>query len=297
MTAHHSHAGVPVVVGVDGSPRGLVAVEAAAAEAALRRRPLRIVHAFACPPGGPTVPAGVSETALRACQDRARRHLDDAVATAAKCAPDVRTTAEMLSGTAVPALLAESEHAHLLVLGGRGLGGLDLLVGSVAAQTATHARCPVVIVRGDPLSDGPVVVGVDGSPISVLALDFAAEEASLRDAELVALHAWGGNDGTELNADLPMTYESWDGEEEERRVLAEAMAGIGERYPDVRVRRQVRRGSARRLLAEWSYTAQLIVVGSRGHGGFAGLLLGSVGQHLLHRAGCPTAVVRPVTAK
>jgi nucleotide-binding universal stress UspA family protein len=98
------------------------------------------------------------------------------------------------------------------------------------------------------------------------------------------------NDETELNADLPMTYEFWEGEEEEGRVLAEALAGIIERYPDLRVRRQVRRGFARRLLTGWSRTAQLVVVGRRGHGG---LLLGSVGQHLLHHAGCPTAVVRP----
>jgi nucleotide-binding universal stress UspA family protein len=297
MTAHHALAGAPVVVGVDGSARGLVAVEMAVAEAALRRRALRIVHVFTLPPSGLAVTAGLSETALRACHDRAWQYLDDAVATAAKCAPDVPTTTELLSGPAAPMLLAESDGAHLLVLGDRGLGGLDLLVGSVAVHTATHARCPVLIVRGDPLPDGPVVAGVDGSPTSKLALDFAAEEASLRETGLVALHVWSGNDGTELNADLPMTTEFWGGEEEESRVLAEAMAGITERYPDLHVRRQVRHGSARRLLTDWSRTAQLVVVGSRGHGGFAGLLLGSVGQHLLHRAGCPTAVVRPVTAQ
>jgi nucleotide-binding universal stress UspA family protein len=128
------------------------------------------------------------------------------------------------------------------------------------------------------------------------ALEFAAEEAALRGAELVALHAWNGNDGTELNADLPMTYEFWSGEEEEQRVLAEAVAGLTDRYPDLRIRRQVRRGSARRILRDWSLSAQLVVVGDRGHGGFAGLVLGSVSQHLLLRAGCPTAVVRPALA-
>jgi nucleotide-binding universal stress UspA family protein len=118
-------------------------------------------------------------------------------------------------------LLAESNGADLLVLGDRGLGGLtDLIIGSVAVQTAAHARCPVLIVRGTPLPDGPVVAGVDGSRTSALALDFAAEEASLRDTELVALHTWGGNDDTGLDADLPMTYEFWSGEEEETRVLA-----------------------------------------------------------------------------
>ena len=76
-------------------------------------------------------------------------------------------------------------------------------------------------------------------------------------------------------------------------MLAEALAGICDRYPDVPVRRYVARGSARRLLADWSHTAQLLVVGNRGHGGFAGLLLGSVSQHLIYRADCPTVVVRP----
>jgi nucleotide-binding universal stress UspA family protein len=93
-----------------------------------------------------------------------------------------------------------------------------------------------------------------------------------------------------------MTHELWSGEAEEQRVLTEALAGIGERHPGLRVRPQARRGSARRLLTDWSSAARLLVVGSRGHGGFAGLLLGSVSQHLVHRAGCPTAVVRPIPA-
>jgi nucleotide-binding universal stress UspA family protein len=247
--------------------------------------------------GGLALTAGMSETALQACHDRAQQHLDAAVAVAAKCAPDVPVTTDMSAGPAAPMLLAESTRANLLVLGDRGQGGLiDLIIGSVAVQTTTHAQCPVLIVRGDPVPNGPVLVGVDGSPASALALEFAAEEAALRDTELVALHVWTGNDSTELNDELPMAYEFWEGEQEEGRVLAEALAGIAERYPDLRVRRQVERGSARRLLTDRSRTAQLVVVGSRGHGGFAGLLLGSVGQHLLHRAGCPTAVVRPAGA-
>jgi nucleotide-binding universal stress UspA family protein len=291
------YAGAPVVVGVDGSSRSLIAVEAAAAEAVLRHRPLRIVHAFDWPSISAATTAGMAGPVSVAYRDRARDNVAEAFRLAGQRLPENRMTTEVIRGPVVPVLLAESRHADLIVLGDSGLGGLtDLLAGSVATQTATHAACPVLIVRGGQHPDGPVVAGVDGSATSALALRFAAHEATLRDTELVALHAWRGNDGTELNATLPMTYESWSGDEEERRVLAEALVGITEQYPDLRIRPQVRRGSARRLLTESSNTAQLVVVGNRGHGGFAGLLLGSVGQHLIHRAGCPTAVVRPAPA-
>jgi len=167
-----------------------------------------------------------------------------------------------------------------------------LIVGSVAVQTATHGACPVLVVRGDRHGVGPIVVGVDGSAASMRALDFAVEEAALRGAELVALHVWTGSSMTELNDTLPMSYEAWSGGQEEQRVLAEALAGIAQRYPDVPIRREVVRGSARHLLTERSRMARLLVVGDRG-GGVARLLLGSVSQHLIHHADCPVAVVRP----
>jgi nucleotide-binding universal stress UspA family protein len=90
-----------------------------------------------------------------------------------------------------------------------------------------------------------------------------------------------------------MTYEFWAGEAEQERILSEALAGLAERFPDLPVRREVRRGQARRLLVELSRTAQLVVVGARGHGGFAGLLLGSVSRYLMHHADCPVLVARP----
>ena len=298
-------AGAAIVAGIDGSPQSLTAVETAASEAALRHRPLRIVHAFVWPPVGtvmtpglvaPMTP-GLAAPSLQAFRDRAEAYLAEAVELAGKVAPEVVTTADIVTGRPAPVLLAESRRADLLVLGDRGLGGFTgLIIGSVAVQTATHGDCPVLVVRGKQRPDGPVVVGVDGSRTSVLALEFAAEEADLRGAELVALHVWNGIDLTELNDSLPMTYDFWSGEEEENRVLAEALAGIAERHPDVRIRRHVRRGSARRLLNDQSRIAQLVVVGDRGHGGFTGLLLGSVSQHLIYHAECPIAVVRPALA-
>jgi nucleotide-binding universal stress UspA family protein len=286
-------AGAAVVVGIDGSPSSLDAVHAAATEAALRHRPLHVVHAFVWPTLIAAAPPDVVGPSLQAFRDQAQAFVAEAVQLAAKVAPDVRTTSQVVTGGAVPVLLAASRHADLLVLGDRGLGGVSgLFVGSVAVQAATYGACPVLVVRGGHCPTGPVVVGVDGSATSALALDFAVEEAALRGAELIALHAWNGGSSTELNDTLPMTYEFWSGEDQENRVLAESLAGLAKRYPDVLIRRQVVRGSARHLLADVSRTAGLVVVGDRGHGGFAGLLLGSVSQHLIYHAACPIAVVR-----
>lgn len=289
-----STAGAPVVAGFDGSPRSLAAIRLAAREARLRHRALRLVYALAGPPEEWVTTAGPVGSPSRIRRERAEIDLAKAVDLARKAARGSEVRGEIITGDPAAVLVAESSRAILLVIGNRGSGGFaGMVIGSVAQRIAAHATGPVLMVRGHENRDGPVVVGVDGTVASTAALDFAAEEAVLRGTELVALHAWSGNDGTELNAELPMTYEFWAGEEEERRVLAEALAGVAQRYPDLRIRRQVRRGSARRLLHDWSLTSQLVVVGDRGHGGLAGLLLGSVSQHLLLRASCPTAVVRP----
>ncbi|NMO57281.1 universal stress protein [Actinoplanes sp. TBRC 11911] len=287
MTAFN---GAPIVVGVDGSDRGLAAVEAAAAEAALRHRPLHIVHALVW------VPAGVS-TSLpvhRFSYEQGEKFVTEAVALAARCAPQVAVTCEVVPGGPAIVLLDASRRASLLVIGDRSLnnGLAELVIDPVALRLATHGTCPVLVIRGDARADGPVVVGVDGSPDSVEALAFAAEEADLRGAEMVALHAWDRANHTELNDNLPMTSEFWSDGDEERRVLAESLAGLAEKYPDLRISRQVRHGSARRLLGDWSRSAQLVVVGTRGHRGLTSVVLGSVGRHLVHHAACPTAVVR-----
>ncbi|WIM92873.1 universal stress protein [Actinoplanes oblitus] len=288
------HTGAPVVVGVDGSASALHAVEAAAAEAALRRRPLKIVHGYAWPPNGvpfsPSLAASADATLRRASAEI----LAEAARHAAKVAPDLPGDPLTVIGSPARALLQLSEEAALLVLGARGTGGFaGMTLGSVAAHTALHALCPVMVIRGA-AGNGPVVVGVDGSPGSMAACEFAADEADRRGAELVALHAWTPGQASELDYGLPLSYETWHGADEHERLLAEAVAGLAERHPGLRIRRQVREGMARQLLTDWSQDAQLVVVGSRGHGGFAGLLLGSVSQHLTYRAACPVAVVRRV---
>ena len=136
----------------------------------------------------------------------------------------------------------------------------------------------------------PVVVGVDLPATSEAAIEFAMEAAAARSAAVVAVHAWSGQ---LLLPGLTRIMADWNLiETEERRALSEQMAGWTEKFPGVPVEVVVSRdGPAQSLLAE-ADRAQLIVVGSRGRGGFAAIVLGSVSNALLHRAPCPVAVVR-----
>lgn len=282
----------PVVVGVDGSASSLTAVELAAREAALRRRRLRIVHAFIWPylhaPLEP-VPSGLQKAGLR---HDAERIVAQALARARSVAPEVPARGEVVTGATATVLLDQARGAELLVVGDRGLGGFTgLLVGSVAIQLASHVTCPVLVARDGVHPDQPVLLGVDGSPANDPAIGFAFETASLRGVPLVALHAWRYPQSSGRGDMLPLLFDLDELAADEGRLLAEALAGWQEKYPDVTVLRQVVRGGTRRVLIEATSGAQLVVVGTRGRGGFTGLLLGSVSQAVLHHAGCPVAIV------
>lgn len=293
----------PVLVGVDGSGSALDAVRWAAREAARRHARLRLINAFEWVPmgdlGDPRLGMNYGITSREVLQDNARVFVDDAAAAAAQVAPGVEVTGDVLTGYPITELVAQSAHAQLVVIGDRGLGGFTgLLVGSVAVALAAHAACPVVAVRGavaggPPPLDGPVVVGVDGSPTSEAALAFAFEAAAMRRAPLVAVHTW-----QDFVVDVVMSpLLDWDAVEvEERQILAERLAGWGEKYPDVQVQRVVTKDRPAHALVEQSAGAQLVVVGSRGRGALPGLVLGSVSHALLHHAKCPVAVVRPDAA-
>ena len=175
-----------VLVGIDGSEQALTAVRAAATEAARRNVPLHIVHAFIWPSlhvnVGP-VASDLPETGLR---HHAEDLLIEATAEARKASPQVPVSTALIDGAATPVLLEESDRSTLLVLGDRGLGGFSgLIIGSVAVHAAAHARGPVLVVRGAEPTAGPVVVGVDGSEESGLAVGFAFEDRRLRTAGCV----------------------------------------------------------------------------------------------------------------
>ncbi|MET9550137.1 universal stress protein [Streptomyces sp. NPDC006627] len=285
-----------VVVGVDGSASALAAVETAAREAQARGAGLRVVHAFIWPvmhvSSGPS-PLGPPGGGLRKMADQL---VAEAVERARATAPEVDVSHAVVTGEPLTVLEAQSRTAELIVVGSRGMGGfVGLMVGSTAVHLAAHGRCPVLVVREQPMADGAVVVGVDGSAASERAVDFAFAEAELRKAPLVALHAW-----TTWNAPMPAPrdtsapYANPPGAlaAEEECLLSEALAGHRTRYPDVVVEDKAVRGRTREALIDASRSAQLLVVGARGRGGFTGLLLGSVSQAMLHHAHCPVAVVR-----
>jgi len=227
-----------------------------------------LLHVPVGPPEG-----GPPEAGLR---HEAERLIEEAAAVAAKENPAVPVSTDLITGAPAPALLREVRTAELVVLGDRGLGGFSgLLVGSVAVQVAAHSPVPVLVAKGRLAEQGLVVVGVDGSPESLSAVECAFQEAAYRRVELVAVHGWTGADAQGAE-----------------RLLSEAIAGHRERFPDVTVRPEVIHDRPARALVKLSEDAQLVVVGSRGPGGFTGLLLGSVSQQVLHHSRCPVLIVR-----
>jgi nucleotide-binding universal stress UspA family protein len=287
----------PVVVGIDGSTGAYAAVSWAAREAQLHGCALHIVSAL----GGST-PYGDGirpPPSYFADRDRAvHAHLDEAAAIARTTHTATSTTeitTSVLDGSARPALLEASKSARMVVVGSRGLGQITAaLAGSVAVALAAHAHSPVVIIRGhsgQTSGTGDIVVGVDGTENSLPALRVAFEEASLRATGLDAVHTWSPftlSRAFDDQLDLP-----WDEvEAAEQAALAESLAGWSERYPETSVTRTVVRGRSAAELRDRAAGAELLVVGSHGRGGFAGMLIGSTSTVLLHTADCPLMIVR-----
>ena len=180
----------------------------------------------------------------------------------------------------------------MIVAGSQGLGAMGrLLLGSVTTGLMHYARCPVAVIHSDaaavPDADAPVLLGIDGSRASEAAMALAFDEASRRGVGLRALHVWSDV------AVFPVLGMDWrDREREGQEVLAERLAGWQEQYPDVHVERLLFCDKPSRWLLKESERAQLVVVGSRGRGGFPGMLLGSVGSAVAQSAGVPVIVVR-----
>ncbi|MEV0355784.1 universal stress protein [Nocardia sp. NPDC050697] len=285
------HVAAPIVAGVDGSAGSDRAVRWAAATAAARGRTLRLVHAVDLEPVRALSGAAPLVGALRI---RAGDVLLAAATLARRTAPAVRVRTELAEGAPAGALIERSAGAHMVVLGATGTGGTAAQLGSTLLAVGTHGRGAVVVVR-DPEFDrrtaapGPVVVGVDGGTACAPAIATAFAEASARGADLVALHSWidlpygefaGAPDGID-DPELAATA---------KRLLGEQLAGWSEKYPEVAVRRELYLSGPRHHLLRWSRAAQLLVVGNRGRGGFAGLLFGSTGTALVQRAHCPVLV-------
>ena len=285
-----------IVVGLDGDG-SRASLHWAVAEAIRRQAELDVVHAFR--PGHAVSPIGVPGPAfdLAPYEAAAKLLVDDAVSSLhvkeRNALRDVQRITIPDSGGA--ALVEASKGADLLVVGQRGRGPLRGLLGSVSHQCVHHARCPVTVVPIEWPSTQPpsrIVVGVDGSDASKVALRWALEESALWGSELVVAHAWN----------TPYPVEPWGMVvtprdrgvfEQQAQELIETMvaAEIAAGAPTVSWTVRAIEDASGPALVRASEDTDLLVVGSRGRGGFAALLVGSTSLHCLHHANCPVTIV------
>ncbi|KWX22543.1 universal stress protein UspA [Mycolicibacterium wolinskyi] len=270
----------------------------AAREAAMRHEPLSIVHVLPALPVAASAlawPAGrVPEEVLEIQESEGRGFIADATRTARESVGDkeLDVAGELFIGAPVQALSELSTDAKMLVVASQGRSKRHRpLLGSVSTGVLYHARCSVAVIHEEAESPQrahlPVLVGIDGSAVSESAIAIAFDEASWRSVDLLALHVWS-------DADMPWlpSLETSAQQRVAEETLAERLAGWQEKYPDVTVRRIVRYDRPAQQLLEESGRAQLVVVGNRGRGGFAGMLLGSVSAAVSREARIPVIVAR-----
>jgi nucleotide-binding universal stress UspA family protein len=262
----------PIVAATDGSEESLRAVDWAAREAVLRGAPLRIVSAAGLLP---RMVASTGKSAYETVSDVIRDESNDALtaatARAAKAAPDLLIDADHLDGGPAEAVTAAGSGALMLVVGSRGVGAFAaMILGSVSRYAATHAPCPVVVVRDEiTTSHRQVAVGVDHPENSAAALDFAFEAAALRQASVLAVHAFDTPQSGMGQAFVGLATPGAPGIEAR---LTERLTALLDdwraKYPGVPVSQDVLFGHPGRALAGLSARADLVVLGRhpRQHG-------------------------------
>ena len=288
-----------IVVGFDGSAGSEGALDWAAHTARRQGRPLTVLH-ISDLAAAPAHTAYLPDVLSDAMADAARATLDAGVERAAAVVERSHITGVTLVGSPAAELVAASEGAALVVTGCRARGRLAAgLLGSVSYAVTAHAQCPAVVVRGHetayPDATHEVVVGVDDSEVSGRALDAAADiaaetGAALHIVRVEPLHApdsWASVETRHAGSQHTHAL----------RAEAEATLEMAEKHahgahPGLTIETEVLYGDAGHALAPLGDRAGLLVVGSRGRGGFSGLLLGSVSHTVIHEANCPVMVVR-----
>jgi nucleotide-binding universal stress UspA family protein len=281
-----------IVVGIDGSPSSRQALVWAAEQALAEHRPLTLAAAVgvatpAWPSGATTLPLEYRE----ALQAEARAVVAEARAELAGHAPELEVHQLIEPADPRSLLLQLSEHATLVVVGSRGRGPVrSLLLGSVGVALTRHAACPVVVhprTHQGVVRNG-IVVGADATRDSRDVLEFAYRQASLRDLPLLVMHCFwdvmaAANAAHVVGGGLDYA--------EERVMLAESLAGLGEKYPDVRVRTELARGAPARALVTAAERMDLLVVGGHGVTMAEAVMFDSVSVSVVEHAPCPVAVV------
>lgn len=287
--------GTGVVVGYDGSEHANVAVDWAAAEAVSRGVMLTLVAATTVPLegmrfGGSLLSPDAIDDLLERLQEMTQVRADEA----RKAHPGLDVGVKVALGSPASVLVEASAHADMVVIGSRGMGGFrGLLVGSVGVQVASNAACPAVVVRKAPSpTAATVVVGVDGSELSLAALDFAFDLADRRGWSVLAVHAWEIPAYDVLAAPSgPPPIEVDELAASEERAFIESLAGLREKHPGVVLEHRMIKAPSVRAILDACDDPALIVMGTRGRGEFLGAILGSVSQGVLHRAKVPVAVI------
>lgn len=283
--------GPRVVVGVDGSPLSMAAVARGAQVASARGMTLHLLHAFA--PDLPMLGFGaLSDDSV--VTTHTHRLLRDAAAHAHAVDPNLTVTTASRDGYASQALVDASRTAALLVVGAMGHGVLSRAsVGAVAMQVVTHARCPVLVV-GHEGASAPgldrIVVGVDGSKTSMRALAVAFEEAVLTDGSLDVVQAWEPRSASDPTLASDSSWSAYQADLEQN--VETALSARRAEHPDVKVEYELVRAEPVGVLVERSKGAALVVVGSRGSGGFPGLHVGSTALRLMGRSHSPILFTR-----
>ncbi|MEI6365016.1 MAG: universal stress protein [Actinomycetes bacterium] len=289
-----------IIVGVDGSEQSQAALGWAIGQAELVGADLVLAHtwnpdSYATPAMAGAVPDMIQAGALNdEAEELAQAWLDDLVTATA-----TRTTASvsgvLASGSPAGHVLDLSAEAIMVVVGSRGRGGLrSAVLGSTSQQIAHHAQCPVVVVRdSSPTSGHQVVVGVDGSPASLAALREAFAQAKLRGASLLMVHAWSTSfAGTLVNSGQDFDRVRASEVDEGWALLNQSLAELQATDQSVEIIERLEQASPAAAIIEASKEAVLTVVGSRGRGGFAGLVLGSVSGSVLAHADSAVMVIR-----
>lgn len=275
-----------VVVGVEGTASSHDALVWAARTASARGAVLEIVHATGAPVAGREVTLAEQVTL------RGKEVLHEATERAQVAAPGVAVRVELERDDVAPALVRRSAGAELLVVGSHPLKGLERLVGSRSYQIVSAAACPAVVVPTFPPPDArDVVVGIDGSADGQAALMLAAAEADRTGADLVVVHAW---EEPSLVTGLEYLGGAYveDLLQQAQAVLDEAVHGVREQHPDLRVHGRVEHGRPADRLLHAARDAALVVVGCRGRQGLARVLLGSVSHGVVLHAPVPVMVAR-----
>lgn len=285
-----------VVVGIGNSDRDAECLDWAGNSAMRSGSPLHILHAHDLsaelaaidPVAGNSISLGPEGDIGNASV------LDETVAEAKARWPELSVTGSQPFARPEQALIDASQNARLIVVGAARTTAIQRLIARPSLAAAMHAACPVVLV---PLgsranADGPVVVAVDGSSHSAAAADRAFWIAQLRKVPLIAITTWNVEVVDGMVVTTPGT-DAWNATEAKYRAVIDPIIDpLRERYPDVDATVEVLRGPAPRVIAERSADAGLVVMGTRGRGGFKGMLLGSVSQHVVETATSPVMLVR-----